>query len=35
MPVAELQEDLLVVHRKVDNHRDLIARGVDSEDEMG
>ena len=33
--IAELQEDLLVVHRKIDNYRDLIARGVDCEDEMG
>jgi DNA-binding transcriptional MerR regulator len=33
--IAELQQDLLVVHRKIDNYRDLIARGVDCEDEMG
>lgn len=33
--IAELQDDLLVVHRKIDNYRDLIARGVDCEDEMG
>jgi len=32
--IAELQEDLLVLRRKIDDYRDLIARGADCEDEI-